>query len=128
MDVQKYRKEAAVDKLSSTFAACKDAGENDCLADAKLALKKSLGRSTAVTSTELNRYRRKAAMTKVAALKSACLDSGMNKTACKKELKEKVKDLVGKDVDDTTCRNCSKGAEVAEVMSSCGGTAREVRS
>ena len=51
MDVQKYRKEAAVDKLSSTFSACKDAGIDDCLDDAKFELKKSLGRSTDVTTT-----------------------------------------------------------------------------
>jgi len=128
VDVQKYRKEAAVDKLSSTFAACKDAGMDDCLADAKVALKKSLGRSKNVTSTELNRYRRRAAMAKVAALKSACLNAGMNKTECKKELKDKVKDLVGKDVDDTSLQKIvRKGAEgtAREFMSSCGGAARE---
>merc|ERR1719440_21000 len=127
-DVQKYRKEAAVDKLSSTFSECAGAGVADCMADAKAALKKSLGRSEDVTSTELNRYRHKAAMAKVAALKSACADTNTADDACKTELKAKIKELTGKDVDETGLQKIvRKGAEGAarEFMSSCGGAARE---
>merc|ERR1711871_1894128 len=52
-----------------------------------------------------------------------------NKTECKKELKDKVKDLVGKAIDDIGLQKLvRKGAEGAtrEFMSSCGGAAREV--
>ena len=70
------------------------------LADAKAALKKSLGRATDVTSTELNRYRLKAAIAKVASIKSACVDTDAADADCKTELEEKIKELTGKDVDE----------------------------